>query len=185
MHDFTINTQNGLLLPALQKASPHHDERPAGMPVDLVVIHGISLPKGEFGSGVVDHFFCGTLDMSRYPALADIAYLRVASHLLIKRDGEVVQFVPFSKRAWHAGESCFQGRAGCNDFSIGIEMEGTDDIPYEEIQYQQLGGVIRAIMQAYPEVIPDRIVGHVDIAPGRKTDPGPVFNWAYLKGMLL
>ena len=184
MRNFTVNSENSLLEPAIYRPSPHHDERPLDMPVDLLVVHGISLPPGEFGTNVIEPFFCGQLDFSEYPALADIAHLRVAAHLLIKRTGEVVQFVPFSKRAWHAGESSFQGRSRCNDFSIGIELEGTDDIPYEDVQYQQLGRVIQAIMQAYPQITHDRVVGHADIAPGRKTDPGSAFDWAYLKGML-
>jgi len=181
---FNINPQSGLLESASYLASPHHDERPQDTLIDMVVIHGISLPPGEFGSNTVESFFCGQLDASSHPALADIADMRVSAHLFIKRTGEIIQFVPFTKRAWHAGESSFAGRVSCNDFSIGIELEGTDDIPYEEMQYKQLGGVIQAMMRAYPSITRNRVVGHADIAPGRKTDPGPVFDWTFLKGIL-
>lgn len=179
-----INLQTGLLEPVIYRPSANHDERPASTSIDMVVVHGISLPPGEFGSCAIEAFFCGTLDMAEHDYYNSIAHLKVSSHLLIKRTGEIVQFVPFTKRAWHAGESVFQGRVRCNDFSIGIELEGTDDIPYEHEQYQQLAKVVRLLMQAYPAITPDRVVGHVDIAPGRKTDPGHVFDWAYLKGSL-
>jgi AmpD protein len=179
-----INSDTGLLEPVIYRSSPHHDERPQGMPVDMIVVHGISLPPGEFGSDTIENFFCGRLDMNSHPSFADIASLRVSAHLLIKRTGEIIQFVPFTKRAWHAGESYFQGKTRCNDFSIGIELEGTDHTPYEQTQYHQLGNVIALLMQAYPAITHDRVVGHVDIAPGRKTDPGPAFDWAYLKGIL-
>lgn len=181
---FKVNLQSGLLEPAIYKPSPHCDDRPTGMMIDMVVVHGISLPPGQFGTDAVEAFFCGQLDTASHPAYADIAALRVSSHLFIKREGTVVQFVPFTKRAWHAGESSFEGQTRCNDFSIGVELEGTDDLPYEKVQYQQLGAVVRAVMQAYPKVIPHRVVGHADIAPGRKTDPGHAFNWDYLKGIL-
>ncbi|WP_148338394.1 1,6-anhydro-N-acetylmuramyl-L-alanine amidase AmpD [Aquicella siphonis] len=181
---FKINAVTGLLEPVAYRPSPHHDERPEGMPVDMIVVHGISLPPGEFGSGAIEDFFCGRLDFASHPAFADIAALRVSAHLLIRRSGEIIQFVPFTRRAWHAGESHFHGRARCNDFSIGIELEGTDDIPYEPVQYSQLGEVINALVRAYPAILRDRIVGHADIAPGRKTDPGHSFDWAYLRGIL-
>lgn len=182
---FKVNAQSGLLEPAVYQLSPHHDERPEGIMIDTIVIHGISLPPGEFGSSAIEAFFCGNLDFSLHNYFAEISHLRVSSHLLIKRTGEIVQFVPFVKRAWHAGESFFEGRARCNDFSIGIELEGTDDIPYEAMQYTQLGGVVAALRQAYPAITLERIVGHADIAPGRKTDPGPAFDWNYLKGILV
>lgn len=150
----------------------------------MIVVHGISLPPGEFGSKAVEDFFTGHLDSSLHPYFATIQTLKVSSHLFIKRTGEIIQFVPFNRRAWHAGESSFQGRTRCNDFSIGIELEGTDTTPYEIKQYEQLVRVIRILMQAYPAITADRIVGHVDIAPGRKTDPGPYFDWNYLKGRL-
>jgi AmpD protein len=182
--DFSINPQTGLLSPVNNQPSPHYDERPLGMPIDMIVIHGISLPPRDFSSKAIQDFFCGKLDFSAHPAFADIAALRVSAHLLIRRKGEVIQFVPFIKRAWHAGESAFQGRTRCNDFSIGIELEGADDIPYEDAQYQQLSRLIVLLRQAYPAITSDRIVGHVDIAPLRKTDPGPAFDWEYLKGRL-
>lgn len=185
MTNYTVNLQTGLLEPTIQRHSPHQDARPEGMAIDMIVIHGISLPPGEFGSKSVEAFFCGELEMSSHAAFEEIAHLRVSSHLYIKRTGEVIQFVPFSQRAWHAGESFFDGKTRCNDFSIGIELEGADDILYEERQYKQLGAIIQALRQAYPAITSDRVVGHADIAPGRKTDPGLAFDWNYLKGTLV
>lgn len=174
-----INPVTGLFEPGNYQHSPHQDERPAGMLIDMVVIHGISLPPGEFGSNAVEALFCGKLDANSHPAFADIANVRVSAHLFIRRTGEIIQFVPFTRRAWHAGVSSFQGKTHCNDFSIGIELEGTDNHPYEDIQYQQLSNIISLLRQAYPDISEDRIVGHVDIAPTRKTDPGPSFDWDY------
>lgn len=179
-----INSITGLLQPVEYLHSPHQDARPEEIAIDMVVIHGISLPPGQFGTKAVQAFFCGHLDNLAHPSFTDIAALRVSAHLLIQRDGHIVQFVPFHQRAWHAGVSEFQGRIKCNDFSIGIELEGTDHVAYEEIQYQRLGQVIQLLQQTYPMITPDRIVGHSDIAPGRKTDPGPFFNWDQLKGTL-
>jgi AmpD protein len=176
-----VNESTALLEPVRFLASPHHDARPVGIQIDMVVIHGISLPPGEFGTRSIEDFFCGHLDFNSNPAFKSIEGMRVSSHLLIKRTGEIIQFVPFALRAWHAGQSSFQGRSGCNDFSIGIELEGTDTIPYELAQYEQLVRILNAIKVAYPAVTDDRIVGHSDIAPGRKTDPGSVFDWHYLK----
>lgn len=184
MSALQINPTTGLLESILYLSSPHCDERPAGEVIDLIVVHGISLPAGQFGTNAVAEFFTGVLDMNSHPDFASIAHLRVSAHLYIKRDGQIIQFVPFHKRAWHAGESFFQGRTRCNDFSIGIELEGTDQVPYESIQYTQLANVIRLLQATYPGITGDRIVGHVDIAPGRKTDPGPVFDWSYLRGIL-
>jgi AmpD protein len=181
---FRVNPETGLLEAVDYLSSPHQDARPQNTQIELVVLHGISLPPGEFGSNAVPAFFCAALDMSSHPAFADIAALRVSAHLFIRRDGEVLQFVPFTQRAWHAGVSIFQDKTQCNDFSIGIELEGTDEIPYEEIQYQQLSKVLRALIQVYPAITLDRIVGHSDIAPGRKTDPGAAFDWEYLRGKL-
>lgn len=180
----TIDPTTGLLQPATHRPSSHFDARPDGNVIDMVVIHGISLPPGEFGTNAVEQFFCGNLDMTQHQSYQSIAHLKVSSHLFIKRTGEIVQFVPFLRRAWHAGESSFQGKTRCNDFSIGIELEGTDVIPYESCQYEQLSRVIKLLMQTYPAITHDRVVGHVDIAPGRKTDPGPVFDWKHLKGKL-
>lgn len=179
-----INIESGLLEPTNFQASPHHDLRPSDAEINMVVVHGISLPPGEFGSNAVETFFCGQLDVNAHPAFTDIAALRVSAHLFIRRTGEVIQFVPFTHRAWHAGVSSFEGKTGCNDFSIGIELEGTDEIPYEQAQYQQLSHVITLLRQAYPAITQDRIVGHSDIAPGRKTDPGSSFDWDYLRGIL-
>lgn len=181
---FTTNAATGLLEQAIFLPSPHYDERPDGMPVDMIVIHNISLPPGEFGGDAVERLFLGNLDQAAHPYFEKIAGRKLSSHLFIKRGGDMIQFVPFHYRAWHAGESFFDGRTRCNDFSIGIELEGTDDLPYEDVQYQQLAGVIRALLHDYPHIDRDRIVGHADIAPVRKTDPGPAFDWEYLKGML-
>ncbi len=180
----TLNSQSSLLEPVSHQVSPHHDERPLGTVIDMIVVHGISLPPGEFGTPLVEQFFCGDLNPGSHPDLLAIADLKVSSHLYIKRSGEIIQFVPFSKRAWHAGTSYFAGKTRCNDFSIGIELEGTDDLAYEFAQYQQLGIVIGLLMQAYPAIVTERIVGHEHIAAGRKTDPGPAFDWPYLKGLL-
>ena len=179
-----LNVETGLLVQARYFPSPHLDERPAGMPIDMVVIHNISLPPGQFGTGAIEDFFCGKLDTAAHPYFETIAALRVSSHLLIDRAGEIIQFVPFMQRAWHAGESVYEGRARCNDFSIGIELEGTDDLVYEERQYTRLASVIKCLLETYPAITLDRIVGHCDIAPGRKTDPGVSFDWEYLKGKL-
>ncbi len=181
---FSMTLQSGLLEPVLYRPSPHCDERPPNTLIDMVVVHSISLPPGEFGHSYIEDFFSGQLDFSLHPYFSSIASLKVSAHLLIKRTGEMIQFVPFMKRAWHAGESYFQGRTACNDFSIGIELEGTDDLSYEIIQYHQLAAVIQLLMQTYPAITSERIVGHVDIAPGRKTDPGLFFDWPYLRGLL-
>lgn len=175
---------NGLLDVARQVASPNCDARPAGEPVSLLVIHGISLPPGEFGGPWIDALFTNTLDPAAHEYFRTIHELRVSSHLLIRRDGEIVQYVPFEQRAWHAGVSCFEGRECCNDYSIGIELEGTDELPYTDEQYTQLAAVVSVLQQAYPAIGPGRITGHCDIAPGRKTDPGPVFDWQRLAGSL-
>lgn len=175
-----ITLPDGLLTSANFLPSPHCDARPENTLIDMIVIHGISLPPGEFGTGAIEKFFCGKLDNTAHPYFATISKLRVSSHLLIERTGKIIQFVPFSKRAWHAGESLFQGRKSCNDFSIGIELEGTDELPYEKIQYEKLAEVIRLLTQAYPAITRERIAGHSDIAPMRKTDPGPLFDWSCL-----
>ena len=158
-------------------ASPHCDNRPDQDDVSLLVIHNISLPPGQFGTGDIADLFMGKLDVTKDPYFEIIQSLRVSSHLLISREGEVTQFVPFDKRAWHAGVSSFEGREDCNDYAIGIELEGCDDVPYEAVQYQVLADVSKALLNNYPKITRDRIVGHKDIAPGRKTDPGPAFDW--------
>jgi len=167
-----------------QCPSPNHDKRPADTIIDLLVIHSISLPPGEFGGPWIDDFFLNRLDPSANPYFQGIYQLRVASHLLIRRDGEIIQYVPLPSRAWHAGQSTFLDRENCNDFSIGIELEGTDNIAYTDAQYQVLARISQQIMQIYPSITPERIVGHCDIAPGRKTDPGSAFNWERYHAML-
>ncbi|MEH6652280.1 MAG: 1,6-anhydro-N-acetylmuramyl-L-alanine amidase AmpD [Motiliproteus sp.] len=164
--------------------SPNQNPRPQNSQPELLVIHNISLPPGQFGGGHVQQLFCNQLDAAVHPYFAEIEGLQVSAHLLIERDGTLVQFVAFDQRAWHAGVSCFEGRDGCNDFSIGIELEGTDDQPYSDDQYQQLNGVIRQLLQCYPGLSSERIVGHNDIAPGRKTDPGEAFDWPRLQRLL-
>ena len=178
--DFSVDTEGGLLRPARQCASPNHDERPAGSRITLVVLHGISLPPGEFGGDQIERFFCNALDCDAHPYFGEIRDLRVSTHLLVRRDGEVVQFVPLSRRAWHAGQSCFRGIPACNDYSIGIELEGDDLTPYTAAQYRALAALLRALLAAYPSLSLRRVAGHCDIAPGRKTDPGPVFDWLRL-----
>lgn len=141
------------------------------------MLHGISLPPGVFDGDAVERLFTNRLDWDAHPYFAKIRGLEVSAHLLVRRDGGVVQFVPFGERAWHAGESEFRGRRRCNDFSIGIEIEGEDTLPYEDAQYAALGGIIRALEAAYPALDNRLIAGHCDIAPGRKSDPGPAFDW--------
>ncbi|MCG6886917.1 MAG: 1,6-anhydro-N-acetylmuramyl-L-alanine amidase AmpD [Proteobacteria bacterium] len=175
-----IDAERGVLLGARQIASPNCDARPDGALIRLLVIHGISLPPGQFGGDEIERLFTNRLDPDAHPYFQDIVQLRVSSHLLICRTGEVVQFVPFQKRAWHAGESCYYDQSCCNDFSIGIELEGADDIPYTDIQYDVLGQLIPLLREAYPAIGAADIVGHCHIAPGRKTDPGPIFEWARL-----
>lgn len=147
---------------------------------ELIIIHGISLPPGEFGGPYIQSLFTNCLDWDAHPWFSEIRDLQVSAHLLIRRDGEVVQFVPFERRAWHAGPSTFRGRPRCNDYSIGIELEGCDDAPYTDEQYWHLVPVIRAIFTAYPHLTPRRVAGHCDVSPGRKSDPGPAFDWLRL-----
>ncbi len=180
----SIDNRTGLIVSARQVLSPHFDERPATVQPDLLVIHGISLPPGDFGGSCIEAFFCGNLCTDAHPYFAEIAALRVSSHLLIRRDGALVQLVPLASRAWHAGASSFGGRSGCNDFSIGVELEGTDDLPYDARQYATLATLTKALCGAYPAISSDRIVGHSDIAPGRKTDPGPAFDWPRYRNAL-
>jgi AmpD protein len=201
MHEtLSIDANTGLLIGARQVLSPHADERPPGVPPALLVVHGISLPPGEFGGPWIDRLFCGNLggnlggnltagsnltggDNSQ-PDFSAIAGLRVSAHAVIRRGGEISQYVPFGARAWHAGESSYQGHAACNDYSIGIELEGTDLLAYTDAQYDSLAQLIRALCAAYPTLSTARLVGHSDIAPGRKTDPGAAFDWPRLRAML-
>lgn len=169
---------------ARQSPSQNLDERPDPSDISLVVIHCISLPPGEFGNGCIDRLFSNQLKPDEHPYFKDIYQLRVSAHLLITRGGACVQYVPFDKRAWHAGKSTYNGRERCNDFSIGIELEGTEQLAYSDRQYEQLAAVIRALLQAYPTLSKQHIVGHSDIAPGRKTDPGTSFDWQRLWRLL-
>jgi N-acetyl-anhydromuramoyl-L-alanine amidase len=179
-----IDTHSGLLRGARQVPSPNFDARPGGILPELLVVHGISLPPGEFGGPWVDRLFTNSLPPEQHPYFATVWTLKVSSHVLIRRDGEPVQYVPFHERAWHAGASSYQGRERCNDFSIGIELEGADDVAYEPAQYRMLSAVIVALCDAYPSLSLARIAGHSDIAPGRKTDPGPAFDWQRLYALL-
>ena len=165
------------MLGVRQVASPNYDARPAGVEADLIVVHGISLPPGEFGGPWIDRLFTNSLPADEHPYFAEIGALRVSSHLAVARDGGLTQFVRFTDRAWHAGPSSFDGRDACNDFSIGVELEGVDTVPYEAAQYTALADIVAALCQAYPRLSPERLVGHSDISPGRKTDPGPAFDW--------
>ncbi len=181
---FSVDPATSLLRGARQVFSPHHDERPAGVLAVLIVLHGISLPPAQFGGGWIERLFCGGLSPHLHPYFAGISRARVSAHLLIARDGGVTQFVPFSERAWHAGASSYRGRSTCNDFSIGIELEGTDELPYDQRQYQVLAAVLQALLRDSPTLGPDHIVGHSDVAPGRKTDPGLSFDWPRLRAGL-
>lgn len=169
---------------ARQVPSPNCDERPCDCAIELIVIHGISLPPGNYGGPEIDQLFTNCLDPDAHPYFAEMAHLKVSSHLLIRRDGEVIQYVPFSKRAWHAGDSCYAGRDACNDFSIGIELEGQDEESYTAEQYERLADVVNRLLAMYPQLSPDSITGHSDIAPERKTDPGPAFDWAQFRRLL-
>jgi AmpD protein len=172
-----VDLETGLMRGAKQIASPNYDARPAGVEADLIVIHGISLPPGEFGGPWIERLFTNALPAEIHPYFAEVATLRVSSHLVVQRDGALTQYVSFADRAWHAGQSNYHGRAACNDFSVGVELEGPDTLPYEATQYEALAEVVAALCAAYPRLSADRLVGHSDIAPGRKTDPGPAFDW--------
>ncbi|HXV09250.1 MAG TPA: 1,6-anhydro-N-acetylmuramyl-L-alanine amidase AmpD [Burkholderiales bacterium] len=173
--------EEGLLEGVRYVASPNCDERPSGCAIDLLVIHYISLPPGEFGGADIEAFFMNRLDAAAHPFFATIAQLKASAHFLIRRDGEVIQFVPCAKRAWHAGESSWKGRSRCNDFSIGIEVEGDGEVPFTAAQYRRLAAVTRRLLTRYPVA---EIVGHSDIAPARKVDPGPQFDWARYRAMI-
>jgi len=176
--------KDGLVTTARYVPSPNCDDRPDGSGISLIVVHGISLPPGEFGGPGIDELFTNQLNPDGHPYYREIHELKVSSHLLIRRDGELVQYVPLHKRAWHAGQSSYQGRDQCNDFAIGIELEGSDEIPYEDVQYETLKDVVRLLCDNFPGLDSSRIAGHCDISPGRKTDPGPAFEWARLKADL-
>lgn len=179
-----IDKKSGLVSQAKFISSPNHDERPAGTAIDVLVIHNISLPPGQFGGPYIEQLFTNRLNPADHSYFEGISDLKVSAHFLIRRDGELIQFVPTNKRAWHAGISEFCGREKCNDFTIGIELEGCDDQAFEDIQYEVLTRLSRLIQSAYPGIKGDNIVGHSDIAPGRKTDPGPYFDWEKFKSEL-
>lgn len=178
-----MRLEQGWIIGARRVISPHYDSRPEDEIPSLLVIHNISLPPGKFGGPYIDQLFTGTLNPDDDPFFEQIKHLRVAAHCLIRRDGELVQYVAFDKRAWHAGVSNWQGRERCNDFSIGIELEGTDDRPFTDAQYQCLSEVTDLLIDSYPITL-DQITGHSDIAPGRKTDPGPEFDWLRYRATL-
>jgi AmpD protein len=179
-----VDARTGWMPGARQVPSPNFDTRPDGILPELIVVHGISLPPDEYGGPWIDRLFTNALPPQAHPYFEQIKGLKVSTHLLIRRDGELVQYVSIRDRAWHAGASCYQGRERCNDFSVGIELEGSDHIPYEPAQYRILSAVILELCKAYPSLSPSRIAGHSDIAPGRKTDPGPAFDWQRLHALL-
>lgn len=170
---------------ARQIPSPNCDDRPATAKLSLIVLHGISLPPAEFANDCVIKLFTNELDWNAHPYFQKIKGLKVSSHLYIRRDGELIQFVPFTRRAWHAGQSSYRALSACNDFSLGIELEGSDDLPYETIQYKVLAKVLKGLFAAYPWLSARDLAGHCDIAPGRKTDPGPAFDWFRLYDSLV
>lgn len=174
-----IDKESGLVQGVRFVSSPNHDARPEGSSPEVIVIHSISLPPGQYGGTDIEKFFCNCLNSDSNPFYQDIKDLQVSAHFLILRTGEIVQFVSLHRRAWHAGQSYCEGRTRVNDFSIGIEMEGADDAPFEDRQYRSLAQLTKMIQAAYPDITCNRIYGHADIAPGRKTDPGSGFDWQY------
>jgi AmpD protein len=179
-----VDLPNGLLRGAQFRESPNCDARPRAAVVDLIVVHGISLPPGAFGGPWIDRLFMNVLEPDAHPYFSTVCTLKVSSHLLVRRDGELTQYVRFTDRAWHAGKSTYAGREACNDFSIGIELEGTDSAPYLDAQYRVLANAVAALCSAYPTLSTERILGHSDIAPGRKTDPGPAFDWTRARRLI-
>lgn len=182
-HARFAQVQEGVLVGATQIASPNFNARPAGTDIQLIVIHNISLPPSQFGGGYIQQFFQNQLDWSLHPYFQTIEGMQVSAHLLILRTGEVIQFVNFNERSWHAGRSSYLAQKECNDYSIGIELEGSDDLPFEPEQYQSLVEVVSILQQAYPK-IQNHLAGHSDIAPKRKTDPGEYFDWQLFRNLL-
>lgn len=179
-----FDPETGLVKQARQVNSPNFDDRPQGVPIDALIIHAISLPPGEYGGCYIEKFFCNELEREGHSYFAEIADIKVSAHFFINRNGELVQFVPVHKRAWHAGVSCCMGREAVNDFSIGIELEGCDDDGFEEAQYRTLVELTDSLISGIPALSIEHIYGHEDIAPGRKTDPGPGFNWQAYRAAL-
>ena len=179
-----MNIKNHILEDVKLSLSSNHDDRPENSEISLIVIHSISLPPTIFGNNYVEEFFLNKLPVTNNSYLNNIRDMKVSSHLYIKRSGEIIQFVPFDKRAWHAGQSSFENIKNCNDYSIGIELEGCEDIVYENIQYIKLSEIINSLLGSYKHLSLNRIVSHSDIAPGRKSDPGPLFDWKRLKTMI-
>jgi AmpD protein len=179
-----IDAASGWIEGVRRVVSPNCDDRPPGTELSLIVVHGISLPPGQFGTGWIDRFFCNDLPAAADPFFATVSHLAVSAHVLIARDGTLTQYVPFSLRAWHAGRSNYCGREGCNDFSVGIELEGTDELPYAAPQYLALAVLVATLRRTYASLRGAAVVGHSDIAPGRKTDPGPAFDWRKLERLL-
>ena len=179
-----MQIKSGWIAEAKKVNSPNFEERPLNTSIDLVVIHCISLPPGEFGTKNIDDFFLNKLDISKHEYFKEISGLKVSSHFLIERTGNLKQFVSIDKKAWHAGVSSFKNRENCNDFSIGIELEGTDDSEYEKNQYNTLIKLVISLMRKYPNITKERVVGHSEIAPKRKTDPGIKFDWDYIKSKI-
>lgn len=173
--------EDHLLKSAKQIQSPNYSERLNEDDINLIVIHSISLPPGKYNNSYIEEFFCNKLSVNENKYFESISDLKVSSHILIKRDGEIIQFVPFNKKAWHAGESVFKGRLNCNEFSIGIELEGCEEDDFTQNQYKNLVNICLTLFKYYPEITRQNIVGHSEIAPGRKTDPGKNFNWEYLR----
>lgn len=179
-----IDLDTGWVKDVRKVPSPNCDARPPGTGLELIVVHGISLPPREFGGMWIDDLFVNNLDPGAHPYFQSIAALQVSAHVLIRRNGMLTQYVSFNQRAWHAGESSFCGRAACNDFAVGIELEGADEVPYEAAQYETLTRLVGALRTTYPSLANAEVVGHSDIAPGRKTDPGPAFDWPRFRRLL-
>ncbi|NJO13414.1 MAG: 1,6-anhydro-N-acetylmuramyl-L-alanine amidase AmpD [Gammaproteobacteria bacterium] len=184
MPGLSIDTTSGWIEGVRRMPSPNHDARPPGVLPELIVIHGISLPPGQFGGPWIDRLFTNSLPPDAHPYFAQVAGRQVSAHVLVRRDGSLTQYVPFHLRAWHAGASSFGGRSACNDFSVGIELEGADEVAYEDAQYASAASLIGALCAAYPTLSARQIVGHSDIAPGRKTDPGIAFDWPRLRALV-
>ncbi len=175
-----LDPENGWIEGIAHEPSPNHSPRPTGSKIELIVIHNISLPPQQYGDNWITDLFCNRLDPDAHPYFKEIAHLEVSSHLLIRRDGSIIQYVPITESAWHAGQSCFNGKERCNEFSIGIELEGSDFEPFTEKQYEKLINITNLLISHYPCIKEGNITGHSNIAPGRKTDPGPYFDWKRL-----